>query len=247
MVGADVVVYGKHDPLILRALKECPEWLSGRILPRLAGYPDPAKCWLWGGARKGVGYGTAALPRSVGVSPSGVTLHIGVHRAVWIATVGPIEKNYVLDHDGPHGCKNRACANPLHLQPVPNRVNVVVTSRSVSAKNARATHCPEGHPLAGDNLRPAALARGGRNCQECHLTKGREAVWLVKQASQALGLSKREYTKRHGQSRAAAVAILESHGITPSKRPDGVVSRAESLRRANAASWAPTANRRRSA
>lgn len=30
------------------------------------------------------------------------------------------------------------------------------------------THCPQGHPLEGDNLLTADLKRGRRGCRTCH-------------------------------------------------------------------------------
>ncbi len=34
--------------------------------------------------------------------------------------------------------------------------------------NAAKTHCPQGHPLSGDNLLAADLKRGKRSCKACH-------------------------------------------------------------------------------
>ena len=48
-------------------------------------------------------------------------------------------------------CRNPACVNPDHLEPVSIRENLL---RGVgpSAQHAKKTHCPAGHSYAGKNL-----------------------------------------------------------------------------------------------
>lgn len=79
----------------------------------------------------------------------------GAHRVVWEDERGPIPAGLVIDHL----CRNRACVNVEHMEPVTSAEN---TRRGAEATK---THCIRGHAFEGDNLirRP----RGGRDCAEC--------------------------------------------------------------------------------
>lgn len=83
------------------------------------------------------------------------------HRYSYEELIGPVPTGLTLDHL----CRNRACVNPSHLEPVTHRVNIL-RGESPSAKNAVKTHCPAGHRLAGEHLyiRPAT---GVRACYTC--------------------------------------------------------------------------------
>jgi hypothetical protein len=93
--------------------------------------------------------------------------HLMAHRAAYELAHGPVPPGMVLDHR----CRERTCINPAHLEPVPNRENVL---RGVgpSAVNARKTACKRGHPLAGPNL--YRMPDGRRQCRAC-LSVAREA------------------------------------------------------------------------
>jgi len=79
------------------------------------------------------------------------------HRFTYQRLVGPIPKGMQLDHL----CRNRACCNPAHLEPVTPKENA---ARGLKAKR---THCPQGHPLTPDNLVGYALRKGYQDCRKC--------------------------------------------------------------------------------
>lgn len=130
-----------------------------RVIGHLGDSPlDPDDCWVWQGTILKRGYGR--------IMRFGKQLH--AHRMVWELLVGPLPKDLVLDHL----CRNRACVNPDHLEPVPNEVNVM-RGEGVCARNARKTHCPQGHAYDETNTYVHKNGRG-RSCRACARTRTRE-------------------------------------------------------------------------
>ncbi len=122
---------------------------------------QPSGCWQWLGALSGIGAhdagGYAQLRKK------GKTLY--AHRYAYLALHGPIDDGMHLDHL----CRNRSCVNPLHLEPVTCRENLL-RGTGTGARNATKTHCPKGHPLADENLIIATKSNGrtSRKCRACH-------------------------------------------------------------------------------
>ena len=108
-------------------------------------------CWVWTAANDGQhGYGK--------VSINGRQLR--AHRVVYAMHKGAIPDDLHLDHL----CRNPACVNPEHLEPVTNRENVVRGPRVIQARAA--THCRHGHEWTPDNtyVHPRS---GSRVCRAC--------------------------------------------------------------------------------
>lgn len=72
--------------------------------------PAANGCWLWTGAMMPNGYGRCTVAQ-VGWLP---------HRLAYEYFVGRIPSNKEIDHL----CRNRACVNPTHMEPVTHVVNM---------------------------------------------------------------------------------------------------------------------------
>lgn len=83
------------------------------------------------------------------------------HRYAYQELVGPIPDGLDLDHL----CRNRACTNPDHLEPVTRKENINRSAKNGGAQNKVKTHCPYGHEYSGKNL--YIHPTGRRCCREC--------------------------------------------------------------------------------
>lgn len=106
-------------------------------------------CWLWTAGKTASGYGMFSFSGS----------SVRAHRWAYEFFVGPIPEGLELDHL----CRNRACVNPAHLEPVSRRENQL-RGDTFSARQAAQTHCKRGHEFSEANTR---VYRGRRYCRCC--------------------------------------------------------------------------------
>lgn len=158
--------------------------------------PDPwapieTNCWLW----------TGSLSRGQGRFYDGTKLPSGwakatlAHRYAYELLVGPIPEGLTIDHL----CRVPHCVRPDHMEPVPKGVNTL-RSNAASAVNARKTHCKNGHPLSGDNLRVTKSKRKDKVRQE-------RACWICYRAKY-----KRDNKRRWAKIKAEREAEQKTAG-----------------------------------
>lgn len=127
--------------------REGPDWAYED-----RGHETPCRIWQHG--LSAGGYGRI----SIGNNQQQYT-----HIVEWEAVNGPVPDGLELDHL----CRQRACGEVAHLEAVTHAENVLrgLAGATGRAQQLAKTHCPKGHPYAGDNL--YVCAAGKRHCREC--------------------------------------------------------------------------------
>jgi len=108
-------------------------------------------CLEWRGAKTTTGYGLVRINNKTYM----------VHRLMYVSTYGEPGLDLVIDHL----CRNRACANPEHLEAVSNEENVR-RGNGLGVINSLKTHCPRGHAMVEPNF-ISSKPTHGRACKAC--------------------------------------------------------------------------------
>jgi hypothetical protein len=117
----------------------------------------PSGCWIWMGSTTAEGYGRFSIDRK----------GMYAHRASHELFVGPVPDGFQVDHL----CRRTRCVNPMHLQAVPPRVNLL-RSMGITAMAAAKTRCSEGHLFDSENT--YIDPRGRRQCRICRRARRSE-------------------------------------------------------------------------
>jgi len=142
--------------------RRTPRPLAERFWEKVDKSAGPDKCWPWTASRFPNGYGRVMMPHG----------NESAHRVAYALTYGPIPDGKVVDHVKARGCGGGPCVNPVHLEAVTQRTNIL-RGDGLTARNARKTHCINGHPFTADNLLPRKDGR--RYCRTCQSKYSREA------------------------------------------------------------------------
>lgn len=141
----------RYPPAIDRLLSRCVE---------------RGDCWIYTGSVDQKGYSRL---RVHGRKEFG-------HRLAYEYFRAPIPEGLTFDHL----CQQPACVNPWHGDLVPMLINVARSTKSAGAINRQKTHCPQGHPLSGSNVRFASAGRG-RVCRTCRAESSRRYRMRLKE------------------------------------------------------------------
>lgn len=138
--------------LDVRVIKNGGGWLAMRLWTSATWENN---CLVWKNTLTDGGYGRLDMPRSLGMEKK----YFLAHRLAYNLTRGNLPEDLTLDHL----CRNRACINPAHLEPVTHKENTL-RGKGFSAQFAKRDACVNGHPFTEENI---YKWRGARICKAC--------------------------------------------------------------------------------
>ncbi len=121
--------------------------LPQRFLDKFQVDPETG-CHVWTGSRGQKGYGNFRVGKKV----------LDAYRFAYQVLIGPVPTGLELDHL----CRNRACVNPAHLEPVTHRENVRRGDLGAAQKRRQTSTCARGHV---DDFYTSP--QGKRQCRQC--------------------------------------------------------------------------------
>lgn len=129
-----------------------------RLIQRIDG------CWIFTG-NKHSGYGRITVGSREDNSRKTQQAHIASYKAF----IGEIPEGLVLDHL----CRNRACVNPEHLEPVTVQENIRRGEVGINQRNK--TRCPQGHEYSTENTYLYGKNKLQRLCRMCRRVRNYQA------------------------------------------------------------------------
>lgn len=149
-------------------------------------------CWNWLAYKDKNGYGELNVKGKA----------LSAHRISWILEKGIIPEGLHIDHL----CRNPACVNYNHMEPVTQKVNSL-RGKGLPAINKRKTTCWRGHALNEDNVyleikRTSVM----RHCIEC--------CKIIKQAYKNKVQINRELNKKPKPTKETLEILLQKENWT---------------------------------
>ena len=123
-------------------------------------------CWIWQAYINPRGYGMMGYKGQARLS----------HRVAYLEYIGPIPDGKELDHL----CRNTACVNPYHMEPVTHAENVKRGIHCGKA-NRQKTRCKYGHEYDQENTynRPDGKGRDCKKCMDSREAKRLPRVYAI--------------------------------------------------------------------
>lgn len=178
-----------------------PILFSGKAIERFWSLVDRRgknECWPWLGTKNAKGYGRFHADGKSAMA----------HRV----SMALDDRDVPEGMEAHHVCRNRACVNPSHLSAATHRLNLL-SGATITAAAAARTHCPQGHPLSGDNV---VIRRAKRSCRECARLRVRGQYRQTFSRRRRDKLTRAEFDEIKQRIRAGESHSVIAHAMTVS-------------------------------